>query len=210
MTNTNYHQKNTISKNVKITIWIIMSLFFLFYQEYKPYSSQIHMINSLGMYIFALYQFVINQTLGIVHEGGHGICYILPCPKFFTALNGTLFQWLFPLGISIYYKKKGNIMAYTFALFIFAISLDYTAWYMSTAHQGAFVPASKSFLGVDGYHDFYMIFTTLHILEYDGIISAITKFFSVIIMFFSLFRMFLEAFGSDSKKKLDTHFNSSK
>ncbi len=88
-------------------------------------------------------------------------------------------------------------MAYTFGLFIFAISLDYTAWYMSTAHEGAFVPAAKSFLGVDGYHDFYKIFTSLHLLEYDGIISAITKFFSVVMMFFAIFRMFLEAFRED-------------
>ncbi len=191
-----------MSKRVKVTIWVLTTLFFLFYQAYKPYTSEIHTIEGIGMYLFALYQFLINQTLGIVHEGGHGICYILPCPEFFTALNGTLFQWFFPLGIALYYKKRGNIMAYTFGLFIFAISLDYTAWYMSTAHQGAFVPASKSFLGVDGYHDFYMIFSSLHLLEYDGVISSITKFFSVIIMFFALFRMFFEAFATTTDKAL--------
>ncbi len=33
----------------------------------------------------------------IVHEAGHGICYILHCPQFFSTLNGTLFQLALPL-----------------------------------------------------------------------------------------------------------------
>jgi hypothetical protein len=184
------------AKQSKKMILLLFSLFFFFYLQYKPYSGQMHTFSSISEYIFGIYQFVINQTLGIVHEGGHGVCYILPCPRFLMVINGTLFQWLFPLGIAYYYKRKNNTMAFYAGLFILGISLDYSAWYMSTAHEGAFIPAARSFLGVDAIHDFNYIFTILGVMPYASFISGITKVISVLLMFGSLIAMFFEAFSN--------------
>jgi hypothetical protein len=184
------------AKQSKKMILLLFALFFFFYLQYKPYSGQIHTFSSISEYIFGIYQFVINQTLGIVHEGVHGVCYILPCPKFLMVINGTLFQWLFPLGIAYYYKRKNNAMAFYAGLFILGISLDYSAWYMSTAHEGAFIPAVRSFLGVDAIHDFNYIFTILGVMPYASFISGITKVISVLLMFGSLIAMFFEAFSN--------------
>ncbi|HEO98645.1 MAG TPA: hypothetical protein ENO02_05020, partial [Epsilonproteobacteria bacterium] len=118
------------TKSAKKAVLILLTLFFILYVNYKPYTMTPHQINGILEFLFILYQFVINQTLGIVHEGGHGVCYILPCPKFIMVAMGTVFQWLFPLGIAYYYKKRGNQTAFLIGLFILGISMDYTAWYM--------------------------------------------------------------------------------
>jgi len=154
-----------------------------------------HQINGILEFLFILYQFVINQTLGIVHEGGHGVCYILPCPKFIMVAMGTVFQWLFPLGIAYYYKKRGNQTAFLIGLFILGISMDYTAWYMSTAHEGALLPAHKSFLGVDALHDFHYIFSTLGVLAYDSLISGMTRVVAYLVMSGAVIAMYFEAFS---------------
>jgi len=189
----------SLDGKTKKTILLLFVLFFFFYFKYKPYSGQVYEMRTIGKYFFGIYQFIINQTLGIVHEGGHGVCYILPCPRFVMVTMGTLFQWLFPFGIAYYYKKQDNQMAFYMGLFVLGISMDYTAWYMSTAHEGAIVPAAKSFLGVDGYHDFNYIFTTLGVLQYESFISGMTKVISVILMLGSLIAMFFEAFSNKKK-----------
>ena len=190
----------SLDGKTKKTILLLFVLFFFFYFKYKPYSGQVHEMRTIGEYFFGIYQFIINQTLGIVHEGGHGVCYILPCPRFVMVAMGTLFQWLFPFGIAYYYKRKNNMMASYIGLFILGISMDYTAWYMSTAHEGAIVPAAKSFLGVDGYHDFNYIFTALGVLQYESFISGMTKVVSVILMVGALIAMFFEAFSNKGEK----------
>ncbi len=188
-------------RNAKQALFWFFLLFLLLYFKYKPYHSGSHLIHGTLEYFFTLYQFAINQTIGIVHEAGHGICYLLPCPTFLTVLNGTLFQWLFPLGVAYYYKKRGNRMAYLVGLFIFGISLDYSAWYMSTALQSAIVPAAKSFLGVDGLHDFHYIFKTLGVLDDATLISGVTKGLSVLVMIGSIVGMFLETYVDSGKKR---------
>jgi len=183
-------------KQTKKIILVLFVLFFFFYLQYKPYSDNNHEIRTMSEYLFGIYQFIINQTLGIVHEGGHGVCYILPCPKFMTVSMGTFFQWLFPLGIAYYYKRKGNITAFFMGIFILGISLDYISWYMSTAHEGAILPAYKSFLGVDAMHDFHYIFSTLGVMSYESMISGFTKVVAYILMIYSILAMYFDTFSS--------------
>lgn len=187
-------------KNAKKVVFVIFTLFLFLYIEYKPYSNSPHHIASITEYLFTIYQFIINQTLGIVHEGGHGVCYVLPCPQFIMVIMGTLFQWLFPLGIAYYYKRKGNLTAFYIGLFILGISMDYTAWYMSTAHEGALLPANKSFLGVDALHDFHYVFSTLGVLAYESLISGITRTIGYLLMVGSVIGMFFEAFSNKGNK----------
>lgn len=164
---------------------------------YKPYETRT-IISDLVSFegLFYLYFFIINQTLGIVHEGGHGICYIIPCPQFITALNGTIFQLAFPFLIGYYYyiKNKSKIAWYT-GLFFLGFSMKYTAWYISTSQKmGAVVRAKDSFLGVDSYHDFYYILDTMGILAYDGVVSVIVSIIATIVLLYCLTRIFLIAF----------------
>ena len=175
--------------------FLIFGLFLLLYPSYAPYNTTPTAYPSIMEQIFSLYFFLVNQTLGIVHEAGHGVCYILPCPEFITVANGTVFQVAFPLGIAYYYKYRGNLFAFYIGLFFVGFSLDYTAWYISTAHEGPILPAAKSFLGVDAYHDFYSILNTLGVLAYENLISGIVKALAYGIMIVSVFGMFVEAFS---------------
>ena len=188
------------TKSAKKTVLVIFVLFLILYIQYKPYASTTQTPNTFLEHIFVLYQFIITQTLGIVHEAGHGVCYILPCPKFMMVSMGTLFQWAFPLGIAYYYRKKGNTMAFLIGLFILGISMDHTAWYMSTAHEGAILPAHKSFLGVDALHDFNYIFNTLGVLAYESLIVGLTKTVAILLMIGSVIVMFFEAFSDNDTK----------
>jgi hypothetical protein len=179
----------------KKLIALIFLFFLLLFPRYAPWISQDAAgEHSLVQQIFTLYFFVASQTLGIVHEAGHGVCYILPCPEFFMVANGTIFQLLFPAMIAYYYQRKSNTFAALIALFFVGFSLQYTAWYMSTAHEGLFLPASKSFLGVDAYHDFNYLFSSLGLMPYEKLLSGLTKLIAYLIMFYTTGAMLFQAF----------------
>ncbi len=189
------------SANARKSVALIFVVFLFLFIKYKPYEfSHYHGTSSLQQ-IFSLYFFISNQTLGMIHEAGHGICYILPCPEFFMVLNGTLFQVLLPFGIGVYYKRRKQVFPWLIALFFTGFSLQYTAWYISTAHISSHVSAANSFLGVDGYHDFNYILTHLHILKYDSQISFLVKLFSYMLMIFVVIKMVFIAFVFDNKRK---------
>ncbi len=184
----------------KSTALLFLAFLFMF-MAVRPYEHASYTPQNASEYLFMLYQFIIGQTLGIVHEGGHGICYLLSCPQFITVLNGTLFQLLFPFLVGYYYKRRGNRLGYLIGLFFLGFSLQYTAWYMGTTYKGAVLKAHESFLGVDSYHDFYAIFSTLGILEYYNAVSKITRAVAYMLMFYSVFKMLMEAFFNSATPK---------
>ena len=187
-------KREEVSLASKKVIFLIFMLFLMPFSKYTPYGNIQSSDNSFMRMVFNLYFFISNQTLGIVHEGGHGVCYILGCPKFMTALNGTIFQTLFPLGVGYYYKRELNYIAWYIGLFFTGFSLHYTAWYISTAHKSAIVSASNSFLGKDGYHDFNYILDTIGLLAYDNSISILVKLIAYGLMIYSVYRMFILGF----------------
>jgi hypothetical protein len=194
--------EDTPAKNTnyaKIATFVLFFIFLFGFLQYAPYDTTNTKPHNASIFseLFWLYFFIVQQTLGIVHEAGHGICYILPCPEFFMVINGTIFQWLFPAGIGLYFYKRGNKLMGLMGLFFLGISMQYTAWYISTAHEGLMVPASKSFLGVDGYHDFNYILSVFHLVKYDWLISNIVKFIAYIAMIGSVFLMFLAIFEKE-------------
>ena len=177
---------------------VIFLLFLALFPKYSPFLESPQHDGSIVGFLFKLYFFIADQTLGIVHEGGHGVCYIFHCPQFITAANGTIFQIAFPLGIFLYYKKRQNSIGAYIALFFTGFSLSYTAWYISTSDEGLLVPASKSFLGVDGYHDFNYILSQLHLLDSYILIAGIVKFLAFAIMIYSVYKMFMSALANRS------------
>jgi len=190
-------QSSLLAKRVTLVIFVA---FLLLFPHYAPWEPSYQKNDSLLQMIFTLYFFVANQTLGIVHEAGHGVCYILPCPEFLTMLNGTVFQLLFPALIGYYYYKKGNRFAALIALFFVGFSLQYTAWYISTAHEGLILPAHKSFLGVDAIHDFNYMLSAMGLLAYESMIAGVTRFIAYLIMLFTVVGMFFDAFPNDMRK----------
>ncbi len=185
--------KPTSSLAQKSTALLFLAFMFMFF-AIKPYEQAPHTPQNVAEYLYMIYHFVVSQTLGMVHEGGHGICYLLSCPQFITVLNGTLFQLLFPFLVGYYYKRRGNQLGYMIGLFFLGFSLQYTAWYMSTTYKGPIVKAHESFLGVDGYHDFYAIFSTLGVLDYYNAISNLTRVIAYMLMLYSVLRMLIDAF----------------
>ncbi len=189
--------------NSKKFLAIVFFISFIAFIKVAPYGNTL-IGDSFEKEIFIIYFFVVNQTLGIVHEGGHGICYILHCSEFITAANGTLFQLLFPFLIGYYYKRKNQLFAYKMGLFFLGISLYYTAWYISTAQQGLHVSASKSFLGVDGLHDFNFILTQLHLLSYSSLIASSVRVIAFCLLLYSVISMSVLAFLPSSSKRKRT------
>ena len=192
------HSK-TMAKRVTLGIFVA---FLLLFPHYAPWEPSYEQDGSWVQMIFTLYFFVANQTLGIVHEGGHGVCYLLPCPEFLTMANGTIFQLLFPGLIAYYYYKKGNLFAALIALFFVGFSLQYTAWYLSTAHEGLILPAHKSFLGVDAIHDFNYMLSAMGLLAYESIIAGLTRFIAYLMMLVAVIGMFFEAFPNQKHKRV--------
>ncbi|MCO4845736.1 MAG: hypothetical protein KC427_06930 [Sulfurovum sp.] len=190
-------QSRTVAKRVTLGIFVA---FLLLFPHYAPWEPSYEQSDSLMQMIFTLYFFVANQTLGIVHEGGHGVCYILHCPEFLTMANGTIFQLLFPGLIGYYYYRKGNLFAALIALFFVGFSLQYTAWYLSTAHEGLILPAHKSFLGVDAIHDFNYMLSVMGLLVYESLIAGLTRFIAYLIMLGAVIGMFFKAFPNKNKR----------
>jgi len=184
----------------KLTV-LIFILFLLLFPHYAPWDPAYEQNDGLIQQIFILYFFIANQTLGIIHESGHGVCYILPCPEFIMVLNGTLFQVLFPAGIAYYYKRKGNHFAMYIALFFVGFSLQYTAWYISTAHEGLILPAHKSFLGVDAYHGFNYLLSAMGLMPYESLISGLTRLGAYLLMIIAVLGMFFGAFSNRNQRK---------
>jgi len=189
-------QSRILAKRVALLLFVI---FLLLFPHYAPWEPSYEQDDTLTQKIFTLYFFIANQTLGIVHEGGHGVCYILHCPEFITMANGTIFQLLFPGLISYYYYRKGNIFAAMIAFFFLGFSLQYTAWYLSTAHEGLILPAHKSFLGVDAIHDFNYMLSAMGLLSYESFIAGLTRFVAYLIMLAAVIGMFFDAFPNNNK-----------
>ncbi len=193
-----FKQKNskdemTVGAKKAYTIFII--ILFMMLLKYKPYHFCVaHTESSIAQNLFYVYFFLFNQTIGIIHEAGHGVCYILPCPRWLGIANGTFFQLLFPLGVGIYYFKRSNPIGGYSGIFFLGFSLRYSAWYASTSDEGPILPASKSFLGVDGYHDFYYMFDSLGVLEHYIFISDAMAAVAYVLMFAGAIGLFVASF----------------
>ena len=124
---------------------------------------------------------LISNANMLVHESGHGVCYIFHCPQFITALNGTLFQLALPLIFIFYYYRRENMLLSGLGGIWLAQNLIYVSWYMSYAQTPNLYPFFLG--GKDTIHDFWYIFSNLGVLEYDGIISGFVRVVAVLLLF---------------------------
>ena len=134
----------------------------------------------------------------IVHESGHGICYLLSCPEMLMFLNGTLFQLALPAFVIYYYHRRGQVLGVGLGALWLAQNLIYVAWYMSYAQTPNKYPF---FLGGSAIHDFWYIFSHLGVLEYDWLIAGIVRSIAVILLLGSYSYLLYNTFIKTKVKK---------
>lgn len=115
--------------------------------------------------------FIDNANL-VVHEGGH-----LLFSWFGPTLclwGGTLLQWLVPLLLAIYFFVQRNTSGYVFSLFFFFENWLYTATYMADARAQVLPLVTVGKPDQTG-HDWFLIFSSLGVLQRDTRIAAIVR-----------------------------------
>jgi hypothetical protein len=133
----------------------------IFYAAFLVYA-----FNASGGFLF-----IDNANL-VVHEGGHNLF-----GWFGPTLNlwgGTLLQWLVPFLLAMYFFTQRQMTGFVFCLFFFFENWLYTATYMADARAQVLplvTTGDPDFVE----HDFYAIFTSLGVLNYDTKIAAVVR-----------------------------------
>jgi len=115
--------------------------------------------------------FIDNANL-VVHEGGHNLFgWFGPT---LCLWGGTLLQWLVPFLLAAYFFTQRQTAGFVFCLFFFFENWLYTATYMADARAQALplvTTGDPDFVE----HDFYAIFSSLGVLNYDTRIAAVVR-----------------------------------
>lgn len=115
--------------------------------------------------------FIDNANL-VVHEGGHNLFgWFGPTLGLW---GGTLLQWLVPFLLAAYFFTQRQTTGFVFCLFFFFENWLYTAAYMDDARAQALplvTTGDPDFVE----HDWYAIFSSLGVLNYDTKIAAVVR-----------------------------------
>lgn len=139
----------------------VLAAWLIFYLAFLAYAYQAH---GAGL-------FIDNANL-VVHEGGHNLFrWFGPTLELW---GGTLLQWLVPFLLAAYFFTQRHTTGFIFCLFFFFENWLYTATYMADARAQALAlvtTGDSDFVE----HDFYAIFSSLGVLDYDTRIAAIVR-----------------------------------
>ena len=115
--------------------------------------------------------FIDNANL-VVHEGGHNLFgWFGPTLMLW---GGTLLQWLVPFLLAAYFFTQRETAGFAFCLFFFFENWLYTATYMADARAQELplvTTGDPDFVE----HDFYAIFCSMGVLNYDTKIAAVVR-----------------------------------
>jgi hypothetical protein len=140
---------------------IALAAWLLFYAAFLVYAFSAH-----GGYLF------IDSANLVVHEGGHNLFgWFGPTLRLW---GGTLLQWIVPLLLAAYFFSQRQIAGFVFCLFFFFENWLYTATYMADARAQVLplvTTGDPDFVE----HDFYAIFSSLGVLNYDTKIAAVVR-----------------------------------
>ncbi len=115
--------------------------------------------------------FIDNANL-VVHEGGHNLFgWFGPT---MCLWGGTLLQWLVPFLLAAYFFSQRQANGFAFCAFFFFENWLYTATYMADA-RAQVLPLVTTGDSDFVEHDFYAIFTSLGVLNYDTKIAAVVR-----------------------------------
>jgi len=115
--------------------------------------------------------FIDNANL-VVHEGGHNLfAWFGPT---MCLWGGTLLQWLVPFLLAVYFFTQRETAGFVFSLFFFFENWLYTATYMADA-RAQVLPLVTTGDSDFVEHDFFKIFSSLGVLNYDTKIAAVVR-----------------------------------
>ena len=138
-----------------LAAWLVFYVGFLAY----AFSAQ-------GAFLF------IDTANLVVHEGGHNLFgWFGPTLGLW---GGTLLQWLVPFLLATYFFTQRQTAGFVFCLFFFFENWLYTATYMADARAQALplvTTGDPDFVE----HDWYAIFSSLGVLNYDTKIAAVVR-----------------------------------
>jgi hypothetical protein len=133
----------------------------LFYAGFLVYAFNAH---GAGLFI--------DSVNLVVHEGGHNLFgWFGPTLGLW---GGTLLQWLVPFLLAVYFFTQRQIPGFAFSLFFFFENWLPTATYMADARDQALplvTTGDPDFVE----HDFFKIFSSLGILNYDTKIALVVR-----------------------------------
>jgi hypothetical protein len=133
----------------------------VFYLAFMVYAFSAH-----GGFLF------IDMANLVVHEGGHNLFgWFGPTLGLW---GGTLLQWLVPFLLAVYFFTKRETAGFVFSLFFFFENWLYTATYMADA-RAQVLPLVTTGDPEFAEHDFFRIFTSLGVLDYDTRIAAVVR-----------------------------------
>jgi hypothetical protein len=132
-----------------------------FYLGFMAYAFNAH-----GGFLF------IDSANLVVHEGGHNLfAWFGPT---LCLWGGTLLQWLVPFLLAAYFFTERQTSGFVFCLFFFFENWLYTASYMADARAQELplvTTGDPDFVE----HDFFKIFSSLGVLNYDTRIAMIVR-----------------------------------
>lgn len=148
-------------------------------EPWKPISRPAVLSRTVFYVGFLIYAFLahggflyIDTANLIVHEGGHNLFgWFGPTLGLW---GGTLLQWLVPFLLAAYFFSQRQTPGFVFCLFFFFENWLYTATYMADARVQALplvTTGDPDFVE----HDWYAIFSSLGVLNYDTRIAAIVR-----------------------------------
>src|SRR5580692_3169033 len=138
-----------------------LAAWLLFYGAFLVYAFSAH-----GGFLF------IDSANLVVHEGGHNLFgWFGPT---LCLWGGTLLQWLVPFLLAAYFFKQRETAGFAFCLFFFFENWLYTATYMADA-RAQILPLVTTGDPDFVEHDFYAIFSSLGVLNYDTKIALVVR-----------------------------------
>jgi hypothetical protein len=133
----------------------------IFYVGFLLYAFRAH-----GGFLF------IDTANLVVHEGGHNLFrWFGPTPCLW---GGTLLQWMVPFLLAAYFFKERQTSGFVFCSFFFFENWLYTAAYMADARAQVLplvTTGDPNFVE----HDWFKIFSSMGVLNYDTGIAAVVR-----------------------------------
>jgi hypothetical protein len=134
----------------------------IFYLGFLVYAYRAH-----GGFLF------IDAANLVVHEGGHNLFHWFG--PTLGLWGGTLLQWLVPFLLSAYFFKERQTTGFVFCTFFFFENWLYTATYMADARAQVLplvTTGDPDFVE----HDWFTIFSSMGVLNYDTKIAVVVQF----------------------------------
>jgi hypothetical protein len=115
---------------------------------------------------------LIDNVNLIVHEGGHLLFGWLGSTL--GLWGGTLLELLVPLALAVYFTFQRHTAAAAFTAFFFFENFLYIATYMADARSQGLPLVTVGDADAGG-HDWFRIFSSLGLLQYDRAIGGMTR-----------------------------------